>query len=127
MSLEDFTTEDALLTVSDGLQRLIDERSFPGIAVGIVLDQDLVWTQGFGCADLESGRQPDEHTLFRVASITKTFTMTAILQLRDAERLSLDDPMSHQMHATQCESSTTVSVIPLTRRRTACEWRVDAS
>jgi CubicO group peptidase (beta-lactamase class C family) len=55
-----------------------------GAAVGIVHDQELAWAQGFGFADLASGRAPDENTLFRCGSITKTFTATALMQLRDA-------------------------------------------
>ena len=59
--------------------------------IGVVRDRELVYTGGFGYADLESERKPDEHTLYRVASITKTFTGTAIFQLRDCGRLNLDD------------------------------------
>ena len=47
---------------------------------------------GVGFADLASGRRPDATTLFRIASITKTFTGTAVMQLCAAGRLGLDDP-----------------------------------
>lgn len=65
----------------------------PGLAVGVVNEQGLAWSSGLGAADLASGRRPDERTLFRVASITKTFTAATILQVRDEGRLSLDDPL----------------------------------
>ena len=45
-----------------------------------------------GFADVEARRAPDATTLYRIASITKTFTGTAIMQLRDEGRLHLDDP-----------------------------------
>ncbi len=45
-----------------------------------------------GFADIGARRAPDARTLYRIASITKTFTGTAILQLRDEGRLHLDDP-----------------------------------
>jgi CubicO group peptidase (beta-lactamase class C family) len=64
----------------------------PGAAVGVVHGDELVWSAGVGFADIESGRAPDAQTLYRVASITKTFTGTAIMQLRDEGRLHLDDP-----------------------------------
>jgi CubicO group peptidase (beta-lactamase class C family) len=65
----------------------------PGLSIGIVHDQDVVWAAGFGRASLEQDRPATPETLYRIASITKLFTSTAILQLRDAGRLRLDDPI----------------------------------
>lgn len=72
---------------------LLRGHHLPGAACGIVRGQDLVWSNGFGYADIATQRPPDKTTLYRVASITKTFTATAILQLRDQGRLRLDDPI----------------------------------
>jgi CubicO group peptidase (beta-lactamase class C family) len=77
---------------------LVAEHDVPGAVVGLVSDQDLAWSQGFGwgggpAQPDASGRALDADTLFRVASITKTFTATAIVQLRDEGRLRLDDPL----------------------------------
>ena len=66
-------------------------RGWPGLSIAVVHDQDVVWSQGFGWADVERRTPATAHTLYRVASITKTFTATAILQLRDAGKLRLDD------------------------------------
>ena len=65
----------------------------PGLSIGIVHDQDLVWAAGFRHARLDPARPATPDTLYRIASITKLFTSTAILQLRDAGRLRLDDPI----------------------------------
>lgn len=73
--------------------RTLERDRVPGAAVGIVRDQDLVWNMGFGYADLASDRAMDSDTLFRCGSITKTFTATAIMQLRDDGKLRLDDPI----------------------------------
>jgi CubicO group peptidase (beta-lactamase class C family) len=70
----------------------VKEHRLPGAAVGVVHGDDLVWSAGIGFADVASRRAHDGETLFRVASITKTFTGTAILQLRDQGLLHLDDP-----------------------------------
>ncbi len=66
----------------------------PGLAAGIVRDGELAWTGGFGVADLDAGSAPDAGTVARVASITKTFTATAVMQLRDRGLLRLDDPLT---------------------------------
>jgi CubicO group peptidase (beta-lactamase class C family) len=69
----------------------------PGISVGIVYDQELIWAQGFGFADLETQKGATPKTIYRIASITKLFTSTAILQLRDAGKLQLDDPVEKHL------------------------------
>jgi CubicO group peptidase (beta-lactamase class C family) len=51
----------------------------------------------YGLADRETARPVDEHTIFHWASITKTFTGIAIMQLRDRGLLSLDDPVVHYL------------------------------
>jgi D-alanyl-D-alanine carboxypeptidase len=65
----------------------------PGASIGIVREGRLAWSLGIGHADRTAARMPDERTIYRVASISKTFTATAILQLRDKGRLRLDDPV----------------------------------
>src|SRR5262245_28317821 len=65
----------------------------PGLSIGIVHEQTLIWSAGFGRARLDPVRPATPDTLYRIASITKLFTSTAILQLRDAGRLRLDDPI----------------------------------
>jgi CubicO group peptidase (beta-lactamase class C family) len=70
------------------------KQALPGLAVGLVVDGDLVWSKGYGVRDLTSNAPVDADTVFRIGSITKTFTADAALQLRDAGRLSLDEPAS---------------------------------
>jgi CubicO group peptidase (beta-lactamase class C family) len=71
----------------------MEYRDLPGLAIGVVYDQDIVWAKGFGYADLDKKNPVTTTTIFRIASITKTFTSTAIMQLRDRGRLQLDDPV----------------------------------
>jgi CubicO group peptidase (beta-lactamase class C family) len=70
----------------------VKQHRLPGAAVGVVHGESLAWAAGLGYADVASCTASDSVTLYRVASITKTFTGTAILQLRDEGRLHLDDP-----------------------------------
>lgn len=66
----------------------------PGLALGIVHQGDLIWAKPYGLADVASGTPVTLDTRFRIASISKTFTATAIMQLRDAGQLRLDDPVA---------------------------------
>ena len=70
----------------------VKEHRLPGAAVGVVHDGELAWSGGVGFADRATRRPSDPKTLYRIASITKTFTATAVMQLRDAGKLALDDP-----------------------------------
>ena len=69
-------------------------RGLPGIAVGVVADQELVWATGFGFADVKAKKPMTPDTKFRMASHSKLFTATAIMQLREQGKLRLDDPVS---------------------------------
>jgi len=66
----------------------------PGLSIAIVHDQELVWSHGYGYAELAAKRPATARTLYRIGSVSKLFTATAVMQLRDAGRLSLDDPVS---------------------------------
>jgi CubicO group peptidase (beta-lactamase class C family) len=70
------------------------ERALPGVAVGVVSDQDLVWAKGFGFADVAAKTPMTAQTKFRMASHSKLFTATAVMQLREQGKLRLDDPVS---------------------------------
>jgi D-alanyl-D-alanine carboxypeptidase len=74
------------------LAGFVKEHRLPGAAAGVVVGDELVWSGGYGFADIDGRRAPDARTLYRIASITKTFTATAIMQLRDDGKLHLDDP-----------------------------------
>lgn len=64
----------------------------PGIAWGIVIDGRLVHHGAAGVRDRATEAPVDADTVFRIASMTKSFTAVAILRLRDEGKLSLDDP-----------------------------------
>jgi CubicO group peptidase (beta-lactamase class C family) len=66
----------------------------PGISVAVVKDQEVVWRRGFGYADMEKELEASPETIYRIASITKLFTSTAVMQLRDKGKLSIHDPIT---------------------------------
>ncbi len=66
---------------------------FPGYAYGIVVDGELLYKGAEGYANLEEKIPATTSSMFRVASMSKSFTSLAILHLRDAGKLKLDDPV----------------------------------
>jgi CubicO group peptidase (beta-lactamase class C family) len=79
------------------LEGQIAIRQLPGAVVGVVSDQDLIWAKGFGHADVEAGRPMELDTRFRMASHSKLFTATAIMQLREKGKVRLDDPVTEYL------------------------------
>src|ERR1043165_70037 len=69
-----------------------DSNHFPGLAFGIVVDGKLVYKNNFGYTDIEKKIPVTSSSLFRIASMSKSFTAMAILKLRDEGKLNLDDP-----------------------------------
>jgi serine beta-lactamase-like protein LACTB, mitochondrial len=65
----------------------------PGLSVAVVENGAYEWSSGFGSADLENNAPASEHTLFRLASISKPLTATAAMQLYERGRLDLDAPV----------------------------------
>jgi CubicO group peptidase (beta-lactamase class C family) len=72
-------------------------RGLPGIVVGVVANQELVWAAGFGFADTKARIPMSPATKFRMASHSKLFTATAVMQLREQGKLGLDDPVSKHL------------------------------
>jgi CubicO group peptidase (beta-lactamase class C family) len=75
------------------IQPYVDDHLFSGTVL-IAKDGRPVFVQGFGAANLEHGVPDDRETKFRIGSVTKEFTATAILQLAEAGELMIDDPVS---------------------------------
>jgi CubicO group peptidase (beta-lactamase class C family) len=85
---------DALTHSHGYYQECARQNHFPGVVYGLVVDDSLVFSGGFGTIDTESMVPVTEHSLFRIASMTKSFTAMAILKLRDEGKLSLSDHAS---------------------------------
>ena len=74
-----------------------EDKKIPGVAYGLIKDGQLVHSKGFGETVLDSNACPDQLSVFRIASMTKSFTATAILLLRDAGKLRLDDDITEYL------------------------------
>src|SRR5438270_4198617 len=65
----------------------------PGLSIAIVENSDMEWASGYGFADLENNVPASEQTLFRLASISKSLTATAAMELVERGKLDLDAPV----------------------------------
>lgn len=72
----------------------VERQHIPGAAIGIIIDGKLVWVKTTGLRDVDAKAPATRDTVWRIASMTKSFTSMSILKLRDEGKLSLDDPAS---------------------------------
>ena len=85
---------DRLASELDGLVRREQrDKRLPSVAAAVVRDGDTVWETAVGAADVAEKRDATPETQYRVGSITKTFTAAAVMHLRDAGKLGLDDTL----------------------------------
>lgn len=77
--------------IGEKLQAAMDQNGAVGLAVAVVRDDRLIYTNSLGWKDLEAKVPLERDDIFRIASISKSFSATAIMQLLEAGKLSLDD------------------------------------
>jgi CubicO group peptidase (beta-lactamase class C family) len=94
---EDPRVADAVKAWEEWIEYQAGINGIPGLSVGVVHDQELIATTAFGFANPQSQKPAEPDTLYSICSISKLFTSVAVLQLRDAGKLRLDDPVSEHL------------------------------
>jgi D-alanyl-D-alanine carboxypeptidase len=96
-----------LLLLPPGASEKVDElmagmagRPMPGVAIGVVKDGEPPLIRTAGLADVAKGLPISGRTIFRLASMTKSFTAIAVLQLAEQGKLGLDDPLAKYLPET---------------------------
>ena len=87
----------ALGQLDTQLAAVMKERNLPGLSAGVIYDQELIWAKGYGYADLERHVPADADSIYEIGSVTKLFNAVMLMKLRDAGRLSLDDPIERYL------------------------------
>jgi methyl acetate hydrolase len=83
--------------IDQTLRQAVERKQVPGV-VALVTDRKGVVYQGaFGVADVATGRPLAADALFRIASMTKAITSTALMQLVEQGKLTLDDPVEKHL------------------------------
>ncbi|HEY1270875.1 MAG TPA: serine hydrolase domain-containing protein, partial [Terriglobales bacterium] len=84
---------DKRVQLEETVSKFMATTSAPGVSVAVVQNGQLAWSAGFGMADLENSVPATSQTLYRLASISKSLTATAALQLWERGKLDLDAPV----------------------------------
>ena len=79
---------------SRAIKQVAKEFQAVGVSAAVVKDGEIVYNKSFGCKDLESETPLRNNHLMRIASISKSFTATAFMQLVEQGKISLDDDVS---------------------------------
>lgn len=85
---------DALRYIDAWLEAQQVYDRLPGVSVAIVRDQEVIWSKGYGLADVKKKTPATPKTIYSICSITKLFTSIAIMQLYEQGKLRLDDSLS---------------------------------
>jgi CubicO group peptidase (beta-lactamase class C family) len=88
---------EALRLIDTWLEAQRDYERLPGMSVAIVENQEVIFARAYGLADLEKKVKTTPSTIYSICSISKLFTSVAIMQLRDAGKLRLDDEVSEHL------------------------------
>ncbi|MET9962496.1 serine hydrolase domain-containing protein [Streptomyces sp. NPDC006326] len=80
--------------LDDAITAAMKKEGIPGVGVGLWFDGGGSYERSFGTADKAAGTPMKADLYTRIGSVTKTFTVTAVLQLVDQGKLRLDDPVS---------------------------------
>jgi CubicO group peptidase (beta-lactamase class C family) len=80
--------------VDNMYKQFVEENNFPGFVYGVVVDGQLLYWGQVGYTDVGKKIPATRSSVFRIASMTKSFTAVAVMRLRDQGKLSLDDPAS---------------------------------
>jgi len=86
--------DDALVTkIEAAVNETMKENSVPGMAIGIIKNGQIVYSKGFGLAEVDTDRKVTAETVFELGSTSKTVVATAIMQLKEQGKIDLDAPV----------------------------------
>ena len=86
--------QTAFDNATNGVQKIMTETPIVGMSVAVVKDNKIIYTHSFGLKNVATGAALTDENIFRIASISKSFSSTSIMQLVEAGKLSLDNDVS---------------------------------
>ena len=94
MVLVTMSASSQVLQAESEIMGIMKELTAAGMSVAVVKNNEIIYTHSFGVSDLETQKPLTDNNIFRIASISKSFSATSIMQLIEAKKCSLDDDFS---------------------------------
>jgi len=94
-NIERFESTDS---IDNLIETLMSFGHISALSVAIVKDDEMIWADGYGLSDREQGKEATEDVIYLVASISKTFTATALMQLYEQGLFDLDDDVNDYLN-----------------------------
>ena len=88
-----YLSKDQTVRIERLIQAEMAQGKIPGLSVAIVSGEEVRYAKGFGMADLENSVAAKSTTVYRLGSMSKTITATAVMQLAEKGKLNLDKPV----------------------------------
>jgi CubicO group peptidase (beta-lactamase class C family) len=115
---------DEIGPIRDDLAPLIDAAQkkyrVPGISLVLVRGDEVLWSEGFGYADLAQGSPATPETVYRAGSLAKPFTAMAVMQLTEAGEVDIDQPLNGYLPEFSIRSRFDTTAEPITIRSVLC-------
>ena len=87
--------KQAIKVARQRAKMMFRETKIPGVSIAVAQKGEIIWSEGFGKANLEQNSPVNKHTRFRLASVSKIITAAAVARLVDKGLLNLDAPISN--------------------------------
>jgi serine beta-lactamase-like protein LACTB, mitochondrial len=84
---------DTIANIEKAVSMQMSKEDIPGLSLAVVMDRQLRWSNGYGLADVENFVPAKASTVYRLGSISKPITATAVMQLVERGKLDLDSPV----------------------------------
>lgn len=89
-----FFTEAQEAAVETGISEIMNQTNVVGVSVAVVKNNKIIYSHSFGFKNIETNEPLTNECIFRIASISKSFSATSIMQLVEAKKLTLEDDAS---------------------------------
>ncbi len=83
--------------IDEYIQNVMQINHIPGLSASIVIEEEVVWQNAYGYANIEENKKVNNDTLFKIASVSKTLTATCLMQLYEQEYFNLLDPINNYL------------------------------
>ncbi|MFX1534122.1 MAG: serine hydrolase [Promethearchaeota archaeon] len=92
------------------IPQLMQKTQIPGLSIAVVKDGNIIYSNGFGARDLKKQLPATSDTLFGIGSVSKSFTCLAIMQLAEAGKLDIEDPVSKYLDFNLGKENNTIKI-----------------